>query len=367
MLRVVIKEESLLVTSNGNCGEAVWLAMANSSFHFSISSNGSFVVPATDGENITLKYVSLAVKVVSTAVILTSSVLIFVTMALTSKLRTAVDIVFSQVIISSVVMTAVNSVYQSYLSWTAGSRQSMVFCLFMSSLGMANYTVALTSYLWVAIMQLLIVKKGISTFCKVFTREKACMASVGMWIVSIAAGGALVAGRHGNESAYIYNTVVFACHSHVLGSKLFNLPLALCITILTFVSITATFICYAIIMRALKFQAGPSHEPISRTPKATSAMEKLSSKTCRRLVTSMRRIFALMSIYLLVLLPSGVTTASSAVLQTSQLTVYKQAAFMLSTLGIAAYFPVYIISHRRRRRACYLLVTGRYKDIAYAM
>ena len=339
--------------------------MANSSFHFSISSNGSFVVPATDGENITLKYVSLAVKVVSTAVILTSSVLIFVTMALTSKLRTAVDIVFSQVIISSVVMTAVNSVYQSYLSWRAGSRQSMVFCLFMSSLGMANYTVALTSYLWMAIMQLLIVKKGISTFGKVFTREKACMASVGMWIVSIAAGGALVAGHYGNGSAYIYNTVVFACHSHVPGSKLFNLPLALCITIWTLISITATFICYSITVRALNSQVAPSHEPV--LSKATSAMEKLSSKTRLRLVTSMKRIFALMSIYLLVLLPSAVVTALSAALQTSQLTVHKQVAFMLSTLRIAAYFPVYIISHRLRRRACYLLVTGRYKDITYAM
>ena len=265
------------------------------------------------------------------------------------------------------VMAAVNSVYQSYLSWRAGSRQSMVVCLFMSSLGMANYTVALTSYLWVAIMQLLIVKKGISTFCKVFTREKACMASVGMWIVSIAAGGVLVAGCYGNGSVYIYNTVVFACHSHVPGSKLFNQPLALCITIWTFISITVTLICYAITMRALKSQVGPSHEPKSRTHKATSAMEKLSSKTRQRLVASMKRIFALMSIYLLVLLPSAAITALSAVLQMSQLTVHKQVAFMLSTLGIAAYFPAYIISHHGRRRACYLLAMGKYKDISYAM
>ena len=341
--------------------------MTNSSFQFSISSDGYFIIPAADGENIRLKYVTLVSRILSIVIILASSALICITMALTAKLRTAVDIVFSQVIISSVIMAVVNSVYQSYLSWRVGSRQSMVFCLFMSSLGMANYTVALTTYLFVAIMQLVVVKKGVRAFGKVFTRRVACMTSASIWIASIGTSGCLVAGHYGNGSVYIFDPAIQACHSHILNSTLLNRPFSLCVMLLTFFSITGTSICYVITMQALRSQVAPNPEPKSTPRKTNTGIEQLSLKTRQRLVSSTKRIIVLMLIYMLSFLPAGVISGLSAVSQMGQRYVYQQVAIMVSMLGAAAYFPVYIVSHRLRRRACYLLLTGRYKDISYSI
>lgn len=70
-------------------------------------------------------------------------------------------------------------------------------------------------------------------------------------------------------------------------------------------------------------------------------------------------------IYMIALLPAGVMSGMSALYPTTQIYIYQQVAYLFSTIGITAYFPVYIISHRLRSRACYLLLTGRYKDIKY--
>lgn len=296
------------------------------------------------------------------AVILASSVLIFASMALTSKLHTAVDIIFSQVIISSLMITTVNWSYQSYLLWRVGSRESTVVCLFISSLGMAEYIVVLASYLSVAFMQLVIVKRGIQKFGRVFTRKIASAVSAGMWTVSIAASGVIVAGHYGDGSVYIYDPVMKVCHSHVPDSMLFNRTLSLGSTVWTFVCLIATFVCYMITIWALRSQVPSSHEA-----RRSYGIEHLSSKTRRRLVTSVKKIIALMSMYMIALLAAGVITGLSTVSKTSELYVYQQFAYLLSKLGITAFFPVYILSHRLRRRACYLLLTGRYEDIKYTI
>lgn len=342
--------------------------MADSSFQFSVSSNGYFIIPSIDGENVALWYVDLVAKILSALITMASSALIFITMALTSKLRTAVDIVFSQIIISSVMITTVNWSYQSYLRWRVRSRQSTVVCLFLTSIAMASYIMVLASYLSVAVMQLVIVKKGMQSFRKVFTRRIACMASVGMWVVSITVCGVIVAGRYGNRLTYIYDPATQACYSHTLSFTSFNQPISLGTTIGSSVCVAATFICYAITIWTLRSQVPPNRELKSRTTKQQNyGIEQLSSRTRQKLTASIKRIIALMSMYMVCLLPSGVITSLSAVSQTSQLYIYQQVAYVLSTLGITAYFPVYIISHSPRRRACYLLLTGRHQDIKFTI
>lgn len=311
-----------------------------------------------------LRYMNLVTKILFTTIILASSVLIFVTMALTSKLRTAVDIISSQVIISSVIITTVSWSYKTYLRWRVGSRQSTVVCLFITTLGLAGYIVVLASYLSVAVMQLVIVKRGMHEFGKLFTRRIASMASVGMWIVSIAASGVAVAGRYGNIHAYIYDPVSQTCYSHVLDSTSSNLLLSLGTAIWTLLSVAATSMCYTITIRALRSQL-PPEKLKSLAAKRTYGIEKLSAKTRRRLVASVKRIIALMLLYMVVLLPAGIISGLSAVSRTSLRYTCQQVAYTLSLVGMTAHFLVYILSYCPRCKACYMLLIGRYKDIEY--
>ena len=312
-----------------------------------------------------LENIVFLTTMLSLTAILGSSLLIFICMSLSSKLRTSVDIVFSQVILSTMMVTTVNWTYRSYLTSRRESRESTAVCLLISLFGMAGYIVVLVSYLLVAIMQLVIVKKGIQTFNKVFTRRVACAMSVVIWLLSAVTGGFIVVGNHGNGATYVYNPMQKNCGSKVLGSASFTKSIALSTAVWTFACLAATCICYVVIILTLRFQMKITQRPNHSSSGQNYSKHQLSSKTRQQLVKTVKRIIALMMVYMLALLPVGIITGLIVRSCTDGLRIYMHIARIFSLIGVAVFFPVYIISHRLHRKACYLLLSGRYKDIKY--
>lgn len=340
--------------------------MSNLSCQVSVSQDGYFIVIAGDVESmpLRLRYIVVVAMIASIVTVAGLSILIFVSMALTSKLRTAVDIVFSQIIISTLMLTTVNWSYRSYLIWRVGSLQNTAVCVLISLLRMSGYLVVLISYLLVAVMQLIIVKRGVQTFHKVFTRRVACLMSAATWMISSVVVGLSLIGHHGNDSVFVYEPLIQICGSKASGSPSLTKYLTLSSIVWTTSCLAATSICYAIIIRTLKSQVRRREPPRQRQSCATL---QLSSRTRQRIVKTIRRITALISIYIVAQLPIGIVTGLILTSCTSELHVYKQIAHLVMIIGVTAFFPAYILAHRLRRRACYLLLTGNREQIAYSM
>lgn len=214
---------------------------------------------------------------------------------------------------------------------------------------------------FMAIMQLVVVKKGEHAFGKVFTRRVACVASTNIWIASIGACECLVASHYCNRSISIYDSVIRACDFHILNSTLLNgtflSALRFEYSLLSLEHASATWLpcglCDLMYLLILNRNPGYKKKYWNRAVKLKDSSETdlfnkedhcpnaavYDSQSPRRSLIGFEYLFSNEpTLRLSTSCHRGIHSRNSSI------------------------FPSVIISHGMQRRACCLLLTGRYKE-----
>lgn len=333
----------------------------------SAATDGYFVVIPAPGTNPALRYAELTVTIMATVSVTVSTLLVVVGMVLNKKLRTPIDIVFSQVIIGIQMAYAINVPYRLTLQLNAWSLQNMTVCIVMSILGLMGLYIAIITYFTVVVMQMIIVKKGAQVFKSIFTRRTSYLTAAVIWIIAAAASSGSLLGRSGPDVLYAYSPLYDMCGRQPRHSFTMIRTMALGVAVVSIPCFVGIFMFYGAMVILLRRQI-KIHQP--RIPsknffRRNSWIEtKLSVKSRERVRKMVVTVLILMTTYLTFLTPMGVMTGLD--LGTNCKAIdhsARQIGNIITLAGFILFHPSYILLHSLRRKASYLIVTGKFKEL----
>lgn len=326
--------------------------------------DGYFVPYLKEGENLVLRYVELLVMVVAVVSVTASSLTILVSMAMSKKLRTAIDIVFSQTIVG-LQLLAPASLFRVTYSWSTGYKQSLVPCIVSTVITSATYNSVCITYLTVVIMQALVVKKGLSTFTRLVTPRRSYMILAAVWSLSTLASCATLVNLSGNRAVHVYSVTYRICGIQLAGSNALMKAEALEAFIVTAACLIGVSICYFIIVRTFCNQVKVQQQPTAKDTRDLSKdrKTKLSEKSQHRVHEMILRVFVLMLAFILSSAPLAVMKSIDVMLCINQKHSYRQLGCILLYVGYAVFPPAHILTNKLRRKACHLFLTGQYRKI----